>query len=227
MNFLIQRKNIEIEFLISPTIAVDSDPEIVERIFVNLLTNGIKYTPNNGKIYLSSSETHQGFVRVEVTDTGEGIPSHKLDQVFDRFGQVSSKSSGAIRSTGLGLTFCRLAVEAHGGEIWAESEVDQGTAFIFTLPQAGQAIQHSASDEQLIGKRQPLRLSASDVALLATVVPALKELDAYDTTEVREIVDGIEIDDSQGLQQWKEEMNHALYAMNEAMYAELLALGEE
>lgn len=69
-----------------------------------------------------------------VRDTGEGVPVEDQDRIFDKFGQVDSRQSGRKMSTGLGLTFCKLAVEAHGGFIWVESEPGKGSTFYFTIP---------------------------------------------------------------------------------------------
>ena len=69
-----------------------------------------------------------------VRDTGEGIPREAFERIFEKFGQVEARQAGHKMSTGLGLTFCRMAVEAHGGRIWIESELGQGSTFSFTLP---------------------------------------------------------------------------------------------
>ena len=73
-------------------------------------------------------------VRFAVADTGEGIPEEAFDLIFDKFGQAETRKSGRKMSTGLGLTFCKLAVEAHGGRIWVESELGKGSTFHFTIP---------------------------------------------------------------------------------------------
>jgi signal transduction histidine kinase len=73
-------------------------------------------------------------VRVEVTDTGPGIPLEYQKRIFEKFGQVESRKEGQKHSSGLGLTFCKLAVEAHGGTIGVESEGGRGSTFWFTLP---------------------------------------------------------------------------------------------
>ena len=67
-------------------------------------------------------------------DTGKGIPTEYLETIFDRFAQIDRKKQGKAASVGLGLYFCKLVVESHGGKIWAESEFGQGSRFFFTLP---------------------------------------------------------------------------------------------
>jgi signal transduction histidine kinase len=73
-------------------------------------------------------------VLLSVSDTGQGIPREAFDRIFEKFGQVEGKSSGGFASTGLGLTFCKMVVEAHGGRIWIESELGKGSNFIFAIP---------------------------------------------------------------------------------------------
>jgi len=74
-------------------------------------------------------------VEVAINDTGEGIPADAFERIFAKFEQVESRSAGKTQSTGLGLTFCKLTIETHGGRIWVESEPGQGSTFFFTIPQ--------------------------------------------------------------------------------------------
>jgi signal transduction histidine kinase len=76
-----------------------------------------------------------GNLLIGVRDTGPGIPSEYLDRVFEKFQQLPS-TRGRRRGTGLGLSFCKLVVEAHGGHIWVESELGEGSTFLMTLPLA-------------------------------------------------------------------------------------------
>jgi signal transduction histidine kinase len=109
------------------------DPEKIERVLVNLLDNAIKYTPDDMPILLSA-EVKEHQVIVSVADCGPGIPPGERERIFERFAQVQG-AGGHRRGFGLGLTFCRLAIEGHGGKIWAEPRDDgQGSRFVFTLP---------------------------------------------------------------------------------------------
>jgi len=111
---------------------VPADEELVERVLANLLDNALKFTPAQGQITLfTRAGTDE--VQVGVADTGEGIPAGERQRIFEKFTQLHRNIKGA-RGSGLGLTFCRLAVEAHGGRIWVEDNPPQGSRFIFTLP---------------------------------------------------------------------------------------------
>lgn len=109
------------------------DAPKISRVIVNLLSNAIKFTLQGGQIALTT-EVVDDAVQFTVSDTGEGIPREAFERIFEKFGQVESRKSGRKMSTGLGLTFCKMTVEAHGGQIWLESEIGQGSTFYFTVP---------------------------------------------------------------------------------------------
>ena len=111
---------------------VIADPDITVRVLVNLLSNALKYSPPDSTITVRARALEQGLVTFSVTDEGPGIPPEWVEKVFDKYAQVEARKEGA--STGLGLTFCQLAVEAQKGRIWIESEVGKGTTVLFTLP---------------------------------------------------------------------------------------------
>jgi signal transduction histidine kinase len=113
-------------------LVIQADAQLVGRVLANLVLNAIKYTPPKGAVTLAAEAAPAGFVTVRVADTGEGIPPDQRDLIFEKFGQV--KQEGPRQGTGLGLTLCKMAVEAHGGKIWVESVMGQGSQFIFTLP---------------------------------------------------------------------------------------------
>ncbi|RMD79610.1 MAG: ATP-binding protein, partial [Chloroflexi bacterium] len=99
----------------------------------NLVSNAIKFTPSGGQVTVTAGLTNDGHsVEMRVSDTGQGIPPEARDRIFDRFYQANANDRR--RGTGLGLYFCRLAVEAHGGSIALESEVGCGSTFIVQLP---------------------------------------------------------------------------------------------
>jgi two-component system sensor histidine kinase/response regulator len=120
------------------------DEDKLRRVLVNLLGNAVKFTPEGGTITLGAKLMPSGgMLRFTVTDTGEGIPQEAFERIFDKFGQVESRKRGRKMSTGLGLAFCKMAVEAHGGQIGVESELGRGSTFFFTVPVVG-PVQRSA-----------------------------------------------------------------------------------
>ncbi len=112
------------------------DPELTGRVLNNLLDNAIKFTPDGGRIRLWARlepERTPDALLIGVSDTGPGIPPEALSRLFKKFQQVTS-IRGRRTGTSLGLPFCKLAVEAHGGRIWVETEVGRGSTFTVVLP---------------------------------------------------------------------------------------------
>lgn len=115
------------------TTAVLADKSLTQRIVINLLNNAIKFSPQGGVIMLQTASSSEEGVVVSVSDQGPGVPIEWQRRVFAKYGQVSGGMAGG---SGLGLTFCKLAVEVQNGRIWLESEPGSGTSLRFTLPKA-------------------------------------------------------------------------------------------
>ena len=117
-----------------PPTAVDED--MIDRVIVNLLDNAIKFTPAGGQITIAAQSRDQQLL-ISINDTGHGIPAELREHIFERFARAvdDEQRGSAQRGFGLGLTFCKLAIEAHGGRIWAEDgESGVGCKFVFALP---------------------------------------------------------------------------------------------
>ena len=115
--------------------AITGDTRLIRRILQNLIGNALKFTDKDkGIITVCIEIATKDKMRVSVVDNGGGIPQEYREKVFDKFCQVAAQKQGHGYSTGLGLTFCKLAVEAHGGRIGLESEVGGGSTFWFELP---------------------------------------------------------------------------------------------
>jgi diguanylate cyclase (GGDEF)-like protein len=119
---------------------VSHDPEIVERIVSNLLSNACKFTPAGGAVQVALAEERTGGpVRISVKDTGAGIPRAELDRIFERFYQVDGSAARAHEGTGIGLSLVRELVQIHGGTIEVSSRPGEGSEFVVRLPGAGEA----------------------------------------------------------------------------------------
>ncbi|RRR66901.1 MAG: GAF domain-containing protein [Candidatus Viridilinea halotolerans] len=132
MGVIARSKSIVITHQVASEIThVYADEELLLRVLQNLLDNALKFSPRAGTVWLLAEAEGNHQIRFSVRDEGGGIPAVDREKIFAKFGQAgNNRSSGS----GLGLTFCKLVVEAHGGHIWVESDVGEGSTFFLTLP---------------------------------------------------------------------------------------------
>jgi len=132
----IERKSISVKTDIPNNISmVFIDETRIKQVFNNLIDNAIKYNRPNGKITISACELGS-FIKVEIADTGIGIPNKELPRLFERFYRVDKARSRELGGTGLGLSIVKHIIEAHDGEVSVESTEDLGSTFSFTIPKA-------------------------------------------------------------------------------------------
>lgn len=118
----------------SAAVETDCDGDVLARVMQNLLSNAIKHTPAGGRIDASVT-TWEGRVRVEVADEGPGVPPEARSAIFEKFGAPKARTQQQYHSAGLGLSFCKLAVEAHGGSIGITPRSPRGSVFWFEIPE--------------------------------------------------------------------------------------------
>ncbi len=134
MILLTEQKNLDIAIDIPDTFpTIIADRQKFDLIVMNLLHNAIKFTPKGGQVILKA-QADGDHAKILISDTGIGIPQEKFEKIFDRFYQIEPSLTREFGGIGLGLSIARGMVEVCGGEIFVESEVGQGTTFIFTLP---------------------------------------------------------------------------------------------
>jgi two-component system sensor histidine kinase/response regulator len=114
---------------------VDADPDLLRRVLENLVENALRHGAEGSRVLVSSAAS-DGAVELRVTDAGPGVPAEMKETIFDRFVQLDETRSATRSGRGLGLTFCKHAVEAHGGRIWIE-DAAPGASFCVRLPRAG------------------------------------------------------------------------------------------
>lgn len=133
---LAREKDIRLEVSTVDRDEVQADRELVRRVVVNLLGNALKFAPRNSAIRIAVERAGRASLKVSVSDRGPGIPPEHQQRIFDKFHQVGNGDTNGLPSTGLGLTFCKMAVEVQGGEIGVQSTPGEGSTFYFTLPAA-------------------------------------------------------------------------------------------
>ncbi len=226
VQFLCEQKAIILKNQISPNITAWIDSETLERVFINLLTNAIKHSPIGESIVIKSKVLTPETIQLSVTNKGEGISDDKKHLVFQKFGQIVAKKSGAVKSTGLGLAFCKMAIEAHSGQIDVETDTDGITTFWFTLKmgQTGGKQDEPAfvkTDKKTFKKEQ---FTENEIQVLQPVVKKLNLFTVYETDDVEEIISEIEPTDSSNINSWIKELKQCIITLNQSKYLELLKM---
>jgi signal transduction histidine kinase len=130
-----QAQEKSLTFNCPPDVIVPLDPALIGRVVDNLISNAFKYTDERtGRIQISGC-AERGRVAVHVIDNGEGVPDAYKDRIFAKFVQAPDEKRSLRKGTGLGLAFCRLVVEAHGGEIKVQDAAGGGSDFVLWIPQ--------------------------------------------------------------------------------------------
>jgi len=217
-----EHKNIKIENWIYEGLIVNVDNEILRRIIVNLLSNSIKYSPANSSILINYEvDSKNSKVTVKIIDKGIGVKEDKIDLIFNKFKQVMAKKTGMARSTGLGLTFCKMAVEAHNGKINVESIPNKYTVFSFTidLSQENTIIKNR---KIVIKKNIKNDLLIQDKQYLQSFSKQFNNLEVYEISLLRKVINQIDESFSEGIRKWKQQLDKAIYNCNTELYNEII-----
>lgn len=153
INALANQKQIQLSLELNQDVSVEADKIKFKQILYNLLSNAVKFTDEGGKV-TTKFEVSGSTLLGHVTDTGVGISPQDREKLFQPFTQIDASSTRAHSGTGLGLSLTNRLIQLHGGKIWVDSEINEGSTFSFTFPLHQQ--------EQKVG------ISASDAALAAT-----------------------------------------------------------
>jgi len=133
--YLVDVSKLQISIKTECDYLINADRELLKRVFTNLFSNAIKYTPANETITIRCQQDTNGDLRIEIANPGPGIPKEQQELIFEYFKQGDKTDDGHVHSSGLGLSFCKLVVEAHKGKIGVISEAAQGVVFWIRLPE--------------------------------------------------------------------------------------------
>ncbi|MBU3102160.1 MULTISPECIES: sensor histidine kinase [Clostridium] len=140
------------------------DPEKIERVVLNLISNAIKFSDKGDKIFVNIKDKDK-FVEISVEDNGIGIEEKNLGTIFDRFKQVDKSLSRNAEGTGIGLSLVKSIVELHCGHIYAESEVGNGSKFIVKLPSRNVSHENLTHNKKMSSKNENIKVELSDIHL--------------------------------------------------------------
>lgn len=222
VRFLMEQKNLKITTELEGGLTGRFDMELITRVMENLLTNAIKFSPANGSLLVATHAENQ-HIKISISDHGPGISKENLVRVFNKFEQIESKESGVTRSTGLGLTFCKMVVEAHHGTIGVDSEMDKGSTFWFTIPRSDDQepdLKIAAEiDSPVVDK---LSLTEEDQSFLRPFQQELNHMNIYEYSRIISVLSQIEKGKRPNIDMWIERFEIVLRNMDEQNFKEML-----
>ncbi|HLU10265.1 MAG TPA: HAMP domain-containing sensor histidine kinase [Oceanobacillus sp.] len=175
------RRNVTIEVQIDPKVGtIQAEARRLEQVFLNLLSNAVKYNREGGKVWVTVVGKKKE-VQVTVKDTGQGIPPEEQDSVFERFVRAQATKDNKVEGTGLGLSIVKAVVEKHGGRLWVESVVGEGTSFNFVLPRRQPKVEHTTQEatRDTVEPQENARLHAEGTDYVVPQVTG-EQIDAVD-----------------------------------------------
>ena len=225
--YLFQQKNIQFHLEVNENQSFILDVELIKRVMVNLLDNASKYTPNNGQVSVIVETQQNTQIKVSVTDNGKGIAPKYQKSIFDKYTHLDTSPNAKSQSTGLGLTFCKLAIEAHEGQINLSSQEGKGSTFWFTLPEKHQIddlYQEPVLQEYFGLKDTNWSLTHQEKQILIPVAESLRKHEVFELSSIKTILHSINHIESNTISQWKLALEDSTYAGNEERFKELLDL---
>jgi signal transduction histidine kinase len=222
VQFLLETNHIKLINEINPTILVNADHILIGRVFVNLLVNATKFTPVNGTIGIRSEIIQEpDRVKIYVSDNGRGIEPGMTDKIFNKFISSGNNPNGKHHSSGLGLPFCKVAIEAHGGQIGAISELNIGTTIWFTLNIATYSpIQENTTVNKEFSGYE-IELTPEEITYLVPISEQLKQIPFYQITHIKKILSQVD-PISENISKWCILVEKAAFASNEKIYTKLI-----
>jgi signal transduction histidine kinase len=221
-SFLSRNSSIELKNLVPEPCMISADLQIIERVMENLLSNSVKFTPPGGKIEIWAMGQNEK-VRIEVRDNGSGVPGKLVNEVFDEYVQASDKSFIYTNSTGIGLTYCKLAVEAQGGEIGLISKQGEGTTVWFLVNKGTPIPGYVPHYNEEIYSSEPVipKLSAEEIVRIQHILTKLKVTGIHEVSEIIAIL-ADEVFDTVALKKWRDAVEAAVFSANEKQFRKLV-----
>jgi len=211
----LKEKNLELHFHFDDYLVL-ADKEVIVRVLDNLLANAIRFSPQNRSIDVLAHKSCDNEVTIGIKNFGEPIPDEAIPYVFDKYRQFGKPGNGSSHSTGLGLTFCRMAIEAHGQKIGTQN-VGDGVLFTFTLNGNINPVQVQSGTKD----NPKTRLTQDEKALLRPFFDRLKNIEVHEVSDVLQVLDEIPCE-SENIKAIKQQISDAAFASNAELYHQIV-----
>jgi signal transduction histidine kinase len=217
VEYLAEQKNLTFEKIIQKQFHIVADKDLTVRILVNLLTNAIKFSTFNNKITIQTIEKNE-FLQIDITDYGRGISEENIKHIFDEYSQIEAKKSGNIQSTGLGLTFCKIAAEAQKAKISVTSVPNVKTTFSLFFSNFNV---YENKIESTQNDKNETQLTHEDRKKIQHILHKLKNTNIFEATEILKLLNSIN-NSTENIELWKQKLKTAMYASNNELFYKLI-----
>ncbi|HKK81696.1 MAG TPA: sensor histidine kinase, partial [Prolixibacteraceae bacterium] len=225
LKYLIKEKSIDINLDIADTHTIYADKEIITRVFINLLSNAIRFSPFKGEIVIHTKKQND-VITTYICDKGPGIPEEEKDLVFKKFGQFISTLNQQKGTTGIGLTFCKMALDTHGGSIDFYTQKEKGTTFFFSLPEGTNKkslmIEHNNNDFDDFQNNFNEIFDEEEKQLLSDITKKLNKLKTYQIGEIKKVLSETEKTGTPKMKKWLVEVKKAIFNSDKKYYKHLI-----
>lgn len=205
--FLAEQKEVVFNLQIKSDYSLMADYQLLTRVFANILNNAIKFSPKNERITIITDKTDSGKLRINFIDHGLGIAKEHQQIIFEKYKQSKKKKTGSIKSTGLGLAFCKLAIEAHNWKIGVDSQEGGGACFWIEINDFTEMSEQNTVNDYSFEKGNNIpQVSPEDIVRLKPYLIQLQKLKVYAVTDVKMIVAKIQAKNISNLGNWIEQL---------------------
>lgn len=211
----LQEKNIKVTLTID-NLTVNADKNVIIRILENLLSNAIRFSPQNNIIEIDANYNDNKTVTITITNHGEAIAESAIDHIFEKYAQAKKVNTSSYRTTGLGLTFCKMAIEAHGHSIKAEN-TENGVCFSFQLD----GDKNNSTVIQVSHSQNTTILTNEEKEQLIPWLEQLKNYTIYQISDINNLLNQIP-DSSKNIVTHKQQISNAVFASNEKLFFSLI-----
>ena len=224
VKLLLEEKGLSLEKKVSSGITAYFDGVIMSRVLVNLLTNAIKYSNLDDVILIEAkiiaNSEGEKEIYLAVKDNGVGIEARYIDKIFDKFNNNKKQTISKSASTGIGLNFCQLAIEAHNGKIIAESSPDIGTSIIINIPYTPYS--GDAQHDQLIPEqsKHKVLIASNEIEMIHDFANKLSVFKVHEVSKINAILN--EMESVEIRSPWKDKIQSALYSGDQSKLEYLL-----
>jgi len=225
VEYISEQKKIRFSLLYTEDRIMRVDPYLIRRVLINLFTNAVRFSNSGSSVDIDAELINGNFLKILIKDYGVGIKESDLPSIFDKYTQGHTRGADVDYSTGIGLTFCKMAVEANGGSIGVDSVEGKGSTFWFTLP-IGEPGSTQLTSPSMLSENAvvpvTLSLTEEEMEILRPVCERLKKISIFQVSDVKDVLTTLTFEESMGIGKWKSMLLEALSQCNETTFTELI-----